>query len=225
MERAISRGVVSRQVGASALALVMFAGPALAVAGEGQAGKAQASDAQVGDVQVRTAVIRGTVFGADGLETIGGAVVRVANIETRAVFSSVVTKADGAYRLTDLPAGSYDLAVDVPAGLFVSDGLVKAEAGKKTLVSMALREARQEEVPAEEGTEAGAEKGEETGDDAGSEPEPEPEKKKKKGGGFFRSATGAAILIVAGAVAVGVAASSATDGGTKLKVMTPGGGN
>lgn len=207
---------LARQIGAATLVLAMSALPGLAVAGETGARSAHAM-----------AEIRGTILGADGLKAVEGAIVKAANMKTRAVYTSAATKADGGYSLSGLPAGSYDLAVEMPQGLFVSDALVQAQAGKKTLVSMALRAAASqeegEESQAEEGEKAEGEEGEQP---AEPEPEPEQEKKKKKGAGFWRSPWGAAIIIVAGAGLVGAAASSATDDAIDVGIpkMTPGGG-
>lgn len=160
------------------------------------------------------AEIRGNVFGADGLTTIPGVSVKAANMETRRIYTSESTSADGVYRLRDLPPGSYDLAVQTPQGLFAADALVEAKAGHRTTVSLAIRPTARQEGEPQEGEQKEGEKPEEPkpaegAPEAEKPAEPQAQKPPKKSGGFWRSPAGAAIAIVAGAVVVGVAANSA----------------
>jgi hypothetical protein len=176
---------------------------------------ANASTAPAVSAPVSThAEIRGNVFGADGLSAIAGVSVKAAHMETRRIYTSESTSADGVYKLRDLPPGSYDLAVQTPQGLFAADALVEAKAGHRTTVSLAIRPtARQEGQPQEEEKPEGEKpeeaKPEEAAPEAEKPAEPEAQKPPRKSGGFWRSPAGAAIAIVAGAVVVGVAANSA----------------
>lgn len=177
----------------------------------------------------RSAEIRGNVLSADGLRGVAGVSVKAAHLETRQIFTSGSTLQDGTYTLAALPPGTYDLAVETPQGLYVADILVKAEPGRSSMVSLALRPAApvqsdgqfdvQSDPNADQGQE-GQKEGEKKADDAkekegqppAQQPEPQAEKKKKKkGGGFWRSPGGAAICIVGGAVLIGAGASSATN--------------
>ena len=95
----------------------------------------------------RAAEIRGSVFSGDGLTAIAGVSVKAANMETHTIYTSSSTGSDGIYKLTDLPAGSYDLAVQTPQGLFAADALVEAMEGRRTMVSLAIRPAIRQDPP------------------------------------------------------------------------------
>jgi len=182
--------------------------------------------ALAGGTQPVTTEIRGNIVSADGLTGIAGVSVKAANLETREIYTSNATAADGSYTLSDLPAGSYDMAVETADGLLPADAIVETTAGKRTMVSIALNAAARaddEPQPGEGEGEKGekdekdkdkpkADEGQQEGTtETPAEPEPEQKKKKKKGGGFWRRPAGATILIVAGAGLVGAIASSATD--------------
>jgi len=176
--------------------------------------------ALAGGAQPVTTEIRGNIVSADGLTGIAGVSVKAANLETREIYTSSATAADGSYTLSDLPAGSYDMAVETANGLLPADAIVETTAGKRTMVSIALKAAARADDEPQPGEGEGEEGEEEPEADEGQqegttetpeEPEPEQQKKKKKGGGFWRRPAGATILIVAGAGLVGALASSATD--------------
>jgi len=160
----------------------------------------------------RTSEIVGNVFGPDALSTVSGVSVKAAHTITHKVYASQATGADGLYKLSDLPPGSYDLAVQTREGLYPADALVEVKAGRRTMVSLAIRsEARQDKPEGEK------KEGDKPADQPPAEPpqgekppEPPPQPPaKKKGGGFWRSPAGAAIAIVGGAALIGVAANSA----------------
>ncbi|HKY34082.1 MAG TPA: carboxypeptidase-like regulatory domain-containing protein [Candidatus Polarisedimenticolia bacterium] len=197
-------GSLDRMVaGALVLALVAYCipGPAFAAAAPAAGASAAAVPAE----------IRGNVLSSDGLTVIPGVSVKAAHLETSTVYSSTKTGPDGVYSLGSLPAGTYDLAVETPEGLFAADTVVAVQAGHRTLVSLALRPGavRQDtppEQPPAEGEEQKPE--EEKPEETPAQPEPDQKPAKKKGG-FWRSPTGAAIAIVVGAGLVGAAANSA----------------
>ena len=158
------------------------------------------------------AEISGMILLPDGLTPITGVTVKAANLETKQIYSSEKTSQDGVYRLASLPAGSYDLAVETPDGLYASDTFVDAVAGKRQVVSLAIRSGAQQGIqegqgepakPAEEPPAAEGEKKEEPKtDEPATEPQPDQAKGKKKGQSFWRSPLGAGILIVGGAVVI-----------------------
>ena len=168
------------------------------------------------------AEIRGNVFGADGMTALAGVSVKAANMATHKIYTSSATGADGLYSLSDLPPGSYDLAVQTAKGLFAADALVDVRAGKRTSVSLAIRPDAQEgqrqdppnppdpnaPEPPKEGENPPEQKPEE-GKPGDTPAEPEPQKPAKSGGSFWRSPAGAAIAIIAGAALIGAAANSA----------------
>ena len=157
--------------------------------------------------------ISGIILLPDGLTPITGVKVKAANLETKQIYSSEKTALDGVYKLASLPAGSYDLAVETPDGLYASDAVVDAVAGKRQVVSLAIRKTAgvQEEPqkppePPENPPAEGEEKPQKP-EEPPAEPEPEPAKGTKEGKSFWRSPLGAGILIVGGAVVIGVAAN------------------
>lgn len=181
------------------------------------------------------AEIRGSVLQSDGLTAVTGVSVKAANMATRQIYTSAVTRQDGRYRLSNLPPGSYDLAVETPSGLFAADVLIDAAAGRRTIVSLSLRPAahqsRQEDppepqdpnAPAEPPAEAPPEEPKPEEQPPAEPPQPEEQPKKRKGAGFWRSPTGAAIAIVVGAGLLGAAANSATGDDDEEEPMSPGG--
>ena len=184
--------------------------------------------------QPQLAEIHGNILAADGLTAVAGVSVKAANMDTRAVYTSTTTGQDGHYTLKGIPAGSYDLAVETPQGLYAANLLVDVDAGRRTAVSLALQPGVQQPPPptppaegqdkdkpkADEGKKDEGKKDEGKKDDKAKQPEPQEQKKKKKGGGFWRSPGGAAILIVGGAAVLGVAANAAA-GNDNEEPMTP----
>jgi len=191
--------------------------------------------ASASSLQPAPAEIRGSVLAADGLTAMRGVSVKAANMQTSEIYTSSPTGDNGAYKLTGLPAGSYDLAVETSQGLYAADMLIDAGAGSRTIVSLALKpgapsirqdtppdpnapskpEDPKPEDPKPEDAKPEDKKPEEKkADDKKPEeakPEPQEQKKKKKGKSFWRSPGGAAIAIVGGAIVVGSLASSATN--------------
>jgi hypothetical protein len=187
--------------------------------------------------QPQFAEIRGNVLAADGLTAVAGVSVKAANMQTRQVYTSQPTGQNGMYSLQNLPAGSYDLAVETSHGLYPADTLVDANAGKRLTVSLALKpvaaqpdENAKEDPPAppkpeegtkDEGKKDEGKKDEGKKDEPATPPEPQPQKKPKKTGGFWRSPGGAAIVIVAGAAVVGFAANNAAGNSSEPPSLSP----
>ncbi|HET6374030.1 MAG TPA: carboxypeptidase-like regulatory domain-containing protein [Candidatus Polarisedimenticolia bacterium] len=169
-----------------------------------------------------TAGIRGNVVRADGLTAVAGVSVKAANMGTKTVYSSPPTGKDGVYSLSNLPPGTYDLAVETPQGLYPSDSFIDAATGRWTIVSLSLRGVEDPPAPPPENPPAAdpnapaaePEKPKEEGKKDEAPPEPQPQdqkKKKKKGSSFWKSPGGAAIAIVVGGVLIGAAANSSTN--------------
>ena len=75
--------------------------------------------------QVQQATLEGTVVDSAGGST-PGATIALQDVSTSAV-RSVVTDASGAFRLSNLPPGTYDLQVELPGfGTYAQRGLVLA---------------------------------------------------------------------------------------------------
>lgn len=168
------------------------------------------------------AEITGNVVMADGLTAVPGVNVMASNSETRQIYASGVTREDGTYTLKGLPAGSYELRIGMPEGIYATEGAITAASGTRTIVSLSLGPRAQEEDDGEEGdegeeTEEPAEEpaeGEEPPAEEGETP-PEPEEKEKDEGGgfvdFMKSPVGAITAIVISALIIGAIANSAAD--------------
>lgn len=169
--------------------------------------------------------IGGTVLLPDGLTPVAGVSVKAANVDSEKIYTSTPTGRDGAYRLTGLPAGTYDLAVESSEGIYAADTLVRTIPGKRVVVSLAITKGAQEGQEGQEGQQGEGEKpkeGDQTGQqgdekkadegtkqgDSG-QAEPEGQKKKRKGGSFWRTPWAALVGIVPGAILLGVAANAA----------------
>ena len=169
-----------------------------------------------------TVEIQGAVMASDGMTAVEGAVVRAAHMETRTVYESAPTSTNGAYSLANLPAGSYDLAIETSDGIFISDAFLQPEPGKKMVVFFALQPAdgssKAEDEDDSEEEEGSGEQGEQGEEDPPPDPEPKQQTKKKKTGGFFKTPGGAALAIVLTGGLLGAAANSATKNETDLNI-------
>jgi len=68
--------------------------------------------------------IKGTLYQADEKTQLVGAKVTVVNVKTGEKFTSNVTAANGNYVVDNLPAGSYDVVIEIDGTVFVADNLV-----------------------------------------------------------------------------------------------------
>ena len=66
-----------------------------------------------------TAVLQGRVFGPDRVTPVPGAVVRAVRGDGVQVYSSLPTDSKGAYTISNIALGSYDIVVEVADGIFV----------------------------------------------------------------------------------------------------------
>lgn len=151
------------------------------------------------------AEISGIILQPDGLTPITGATIKAANLETKEIYSSEKTSRDGVYRLASLPAGSYDLAVETSDGLYASDTLVTAVAGKRQVVSLAIRsgvqEGQESEKPADGQMPQDVNQAEGNKDEPSNEPQPDQAQRKKRPA-FWKS-FGGQSLIVGSALVIG----------------------
>lgn len=119
------------------LALVLFmclaGGPALKAARAAQ--EAAAADSGRGS-------IHGTLYQPDQKESLEGARVTAINVRTSKQYSSNVTTKNGNYDITGLPAGTYDVAVEINGEVFVADNLVDLSGGEGASLSYAVQPMR-----------------------------------------------------------------------------------
>jgi len=163
-------------------------------------------------IQEGLASIRGVLFRSDEITRIKGATVTAINTHTGRRYISNFTGDNGAYEVKELPAGTYDIAIESSDRLYVTDSLVDLAEKQRLYLSFSLQP---------KGAAAGVAAGGATGAAADSaagnghakvtftDPNAVPatqEPPKKKG--FWHSAGGITLItvLVAGAVAAGVSA-------------------
>ncbi len=181
--------------------------------------------------------LTGRIFAADGVTPRTGVVVKVANLATSQIFTSVKTDGAGRYALPTLPAGQYQVAVESREGLYVNQDRVPVVQGRKTLFSLALNPVKAQDEPPQNPPPENPpspepppqepppppeqppteppppeakpeEKPKEEKPKEQSPAEQEAAKKKKKGAGFWRSGWGVATGLGGGAVVLGLLADS-----------------
>jgi hypothetical protein len=148
-----------------------------------------------------TSKIAGKVLDAEG-KKLEGARVLAYHLSSARLFTSKPTSGGGEYRMTGLPYGYYDLAVETPDGLFVADRVLNlAPAGAAAVIFTV--------VPDPTGAAGTARK------HPGSDQEPSGVarlRKKPKGREYWRSPKGVAIITgLAGAGLLAIAAGSETE--------------
>jgi hypothetical protein len=87
-------------------------------------------------------LVRGSVYGPDGLTKLAGAKVTAVNVRTGTQYVSPPTGPDGEYEIDGLPAGSYDLVVEMVGSVFVADHLVDLAPGETYTQSYSVQPAR-----------------------------------------------------------------------------------
>jgi len=139
----------------------------------------------------------GKIQSADG-KAVEGARVLVYHLSTEALFTSEPTGRGGDFKLSELPYGYFDVAVETPEGIYVADQVVNLPPSGKATASLSLTQF----------------------EDAGARPPREFSgseiqsvgwarvKEKLRGKAFWKSTAGIAILAGAGGVALLALASS-----------------
>jgi len=82
--------------------------------------------------------IRGLLFKEDETTRLAGATVTAINVRTGRRYVSNFTGDNGAYEVTSLPAGTYDLAIDVAGHVYVTDSLVDLAEEQRLYMSFAI---------------------------------------------------------------------------------------
>jgi len=120
---------------ALAIAAWLAAAPlaVMAAAAEG-AGEASKTPAHEG-----LGIIRGVLFKEDEVTRLSGATVTAINVQTGRRYVSNFTGDNGAYEVSGLPAGTYDIAIDAAARVYVTDGLIDLAENQRLYMSFAVR--------------------------------------------------------------------------------------
>jgi hypothetical protein len=109
------------------------AAPFVAAAAEG-AGEAARTPAHEG-----LGSIRGLLYKEDESARLIGATVTAINVQTGRRYVSNFTGDNGAYEVSGLPAGTYDIAIDAAGKVFITDGLIDLAENQRLYLSYAVR--------------------------------------------------------------------------------------
>ena len=164
-------------------------------------------------VQEGLASIRGVLFRSDETTRIKGATVTAINTRTGRRYISNYTGENGAYEVKDLPAGTYDIAIESSDRLYVTESLVDLAEKQRLYLSFSLQAKGVAGPGAGPGAAAGASPESAAGNgqakvtftDPNAVPATQEPPKKK---GFWHSAGGITLItvLVAGVVAAGASA-------------------
>ncbi|MGH9749972.1 MAG: carboxypeptidase-like regulatory domain-containing protein [Candidatus Polarisedimenticolia bacterium] len=86
--------------------------------------------------------IAGELFQADGRTTLEGARAYAINVKTGKQYISEVTNRGGNYRIDGLPAGTYDVALEINGQIYVADNLVDLSSGEGVSLSYSVQPTR-----------------------------------------------------------------------------------
>lgn len=113
--------------------------PPLAAAGAASTSSKDAAAAPPTPIQEGLASIRGVLFRADETTRIKGATVTAINTRTGRRYVSNYTGENGAYEVKDLPAGTYDLAIESSEHIYVTDSLVDLAEKQRLYLSFSIQ--------------------------------------------------------------------------------------
>jgi carboxypeptidase family protein len=151
------------------------------------------------------AIVRGILYREDETTRLPGAVVTAINVKTGRRYASQHTGDNGAYEIAGLPAGTYDLAIDVTEQIYVTETLIDLAEAQRLYLSFAIQQGGAKKK--EESAPGGEAKMTFTDPSALPPPVAAPASAPKKKG-FWNSAGGKTVIsiLVVGAVGAGVAA-------------------
>ena len=129
---ATRRLATSRRTLAAVVTLSLVLGP----------GFVPPAGAQDAAEEVGHGAIRGTLYQADEKTPLAGAKVIVINLRTGRQFTSEPTTEGGAYAVTGLTGGTYDVVVEVGGNLFVVDNIVDLAPGEGVSRSFSVQPQR-----------------------------------------------------------------------------------
>jgi len=130
---AIRRPDAARGALALALSICLASVPALTTFRAAQA---------AGDEEVGHGSIHGTLYQSDEKAQLAGAKVTAINVRTGAKYSSNETTDNGNYDINGLPAGTYDVVIEVGGNLFVADHIQDVGPGESVSKSYSLQPSR-----------------------------------------------------------------------------------
>lgn len=102
------------------------------------ADKAKKDDASRTPAPAGLGAIRGVIYRDDDTTRIMGATVTAINVKTGRRYTSNFTGENGAYEVTGLPAGTYDVAIDTGDKIYVTDNLVELAENQRLYLSYSV---------------------------------------------------------------------------------------
>ena len=127
---AIRRLVIARRALSLVVSFGLLCGPALTVARAMQ------------DEEVGHGSIHGTLYQADEKEHLAGAKVTAINVKTSKQYASEITTDNGNYDINRLPAGTYDVVIEVAGNIFVTDHIIDVGPGESVSKSYSVQPQR-----------------------------------------------------------------------------------
>jgi hypothetical protein len=100
--------------------------------------KAKDADAARTPAPAGLGSIRGVIYRADDTTRVPGATVTAINVKTGRRYTSNFTGDNGAYEVTGLPAGTYDIAIDSGDKVYLTDNLVDLAENQKLYLSYSV---------------------------------------------------------------------------------------
>ena len=146
---------------------------------------------------VETASISGTLFSVTSSTPLAGARLHLEDARGGS-YVSAPAGVDGAFDVGGLPASSYRVAVESKGALYVVNTPVKLQAGASQRVRLAVRDG------------GGKGRGRSGRAESGTTESGKTEEEKKNGTSFWSNPLTATLIVVAGAVVVGVIVDQAT---------------
>ncbi len=84
-----------------------------------------------------TATLRGTIYLEDERTPAAGATAIAISVRTHQTLRSNTTGSNGVFEISDLPAGTYDLALEIGGKVYVAETLIDLPPGSKKTISFA----------------------------------------------------------------------------------------
>jgi len=86
--------------------------------------------------------IHGVLYQADEKEKLAGAKVTAINVLTRKQYVSDLTEDNGDFEISGIPAGTYDIVIEMAGGIYIADSLVDLSQNQHLSVSYSVQPLR-----------------------------------------------------------------------------------
>ena len=134
------------------------------------------------------ASVAGSIHRTENSAPLTGARLHLGDPRTGEIYTSGPSLQDGTFEITDVPASTYEIAVEANGGLFLVQSPLKLAPGEARTVNVAINP--------------------QMADDPATE---EKKRKKKSGTGVWNNPATAALIVIGAAVVLGLLINAATD--------------